>query len=304
MPIPTLYRPGIATTTTARVEVDGWAAGQLNPGVIDTQGTLWLLQNLEGWHAGPSPRTSFTPRPATHGWLDPGAFLDGRTLVLDGKALAVDLPSARLARDILASVCGDPSLSATLVVTEPGQPTRQMVVRRAGETKTKPTGPSTFVWSMVLAAPDPRRYANIASTQFVPLPGASVGGLVFPLVFPLTFGSGAGAGGQMTLTNNGTLTTPIVWEIRAPVTTPVITNMSTGARLEFRAGFSIDVGQPPVIIDTDARTVLQGGVNRRADLVVPQWFALEPGPTTVRFSGASSDPATARLTATWRDAWT
>lgn len=134
------------------------------------------------------------------------------------------------------------------------------------------------------------------------LPGAGAGGLVFPLVFPLTFGSGA-AGGEMTLTNSGTLATPPTWEIRGPVTAPVITNMVSGERLEFASTFSLATGQT-VVIDTDAKTVLQGNVNRRGDLVVAQWWAFDPGATQVRFSGASADPATARLTATWRDSWT
>ena len=300
MPIGVAYRPAIVTTAAAQVDLDGWASGQIPPGVVDGQGTLWLLQNFEGWWAGPLPRTNFAPIPGNHGAFDARAYLDARVLTLEGTAAAVSLSAARRARDILASVCGDPSLTATLVVTEPGQPQRQCVVRRSGETKTKPLDPLHFAWSMLLTAPDPRRYAVALSSQSTGLAQPGAGGLVFPLVFPLTFGTGT-SGGAMTLTNTGTLQTWPTWTILGPTTGPIITNLVTGERLVFDPAFPLGAGES-VVIDTAAKTVQQAGTNRRNNLFVANWFALNPGTTQVLFSGGSN-PA-AQLTASWRDAWT
>lgn len=302
MAFSTEYRPALTVAgVDTRIELDGWAAGA--PHTLDDHGTQWELQDLLGWWESPGVRLAQQPRPGVHGDFDGPAQSTGRVVTVSGTARSTDFAASQRARDIFLSVMGDPALGlSNLVVYEAGRPTKQAGVRRAAESRTMWLSDTFFAWSIILSAPDPRRYADSLSTQFVSLPGASVGGLVFPLVFPLTFGAGAGAGGQMTLTNAGTLATPILWEIRGPVVAPVITNMSTGARLEFDATFELDTGDT-VLINTDTKTVMQGTISQRAALVVPQWWALDTGSTTVRFSGASSDPATARLTATWRDTW-
>lgn len=307
-PISAEYRPAVTVTgIDTRVELDGWAAGA--PFTLDAHGTQWELGtdqmpgSIEGWQDSPPVRLSQQPRPGEHGSFDGPAQLAERVITISGSARSADFAAAQRSRDILVSVAGDPKLGLTpLVVYEAGRPTKRALVRRSGEAKTRWLSDTFFVWSILLVAPDPLRYANAQSTLFVSLPGSGSGGLVFPLVFPLTFGSGA-AGGQMSLTNAGTIATPILWEIRGPVTAPVITHMGTGQRLEFASTFALAAGQT-VLIDTDAKTVLQGAINQRANLVTAQWFSLDPGTTEVRFSGASADPATARLTATWREAWT
>lgn len=301
MPISSEYRPTITTVgADTRIELDAWAAGA--PFTTDSQGTQWELQDMQGWWQSPGVRLSQQPRPGEHGMFDGPAQLAERVITISGSCRAVDFAAAQRARDILVSVAGDSALGlTTLVVYEAGRPTKQAAVRRAAESRALWLADNFFQWSIILTAPDPRRYANAQSSQFVSLPGSGAGGLVFPLVFPLTFGAGA-AGGEMTLTNAGTIATPPTWEIRGPVTAPVLTNVATGQKLEFASTFALTTGQT-VLIDVDARTVLQGAVNQRANLVVAQWFLLDPGSTQVRFSGASADPATARLTATWRDGW-
>src|SRR6266536_5474669 len=120
MPISAECRPAITTVVDARVELDGWAAGAAgaSTGTIDAQGTEWLLTNLEGWHAAPDVRNSLAERPGEHGAFSGPAFLSPRILTVEGVAIAVDLPSALRARDIVASVAADVSTLATLVVYE------------------------------------------------------------------------------------------------------------------------------------------------------------------------------------------
>lgn len=304
MPISAEYRPAITETTPLRVELDGWAAGGGDTnGVLDAHGVRWRIRRFDGWHDGPAPRTSLTDRAGEHGSFDGPAFLQSRLLTLEGVAIAPTYAAALRARDIVASVCGDPSLGlSALVVTKPGRPTMRMLVRRSDWTKTGAESPLILRWSMILVAPDPRRYADTLSSQSIGLPVSGTGGLVFPLVFPLTFGTGL-SGGNMALTSGGTIATWPTWSVLGPVTGPVITNVDTGEKLEFDTTFTVPAGQT-MVIDTDAKTVLLQGINRRDRLFVAQWFDLPPGTTNIRFGSASgSDPA-ALLTAQWRDAWT
>ena len=301
MPISVAYRPAQTTSVAAQVQLDGWAAGQTSPGTFDAQGTLWVLQNFDGWWNGPAPRTDFVPIPGNHGAYDAPAYLDARTITLEGVAVAVDIASVHRSRDVLASVCGDPSLTATLLVTEPGQPQRQCVVRRSAETKTEPVGPFHFAWSMILTAPDPRRYAAVASSAAVGLPGVGSGGLVFPLVFPLTFGTGA-LGGSLSVTNSGTLQTWPTFTILGPVSSPIIRNTGTGESLLFDPAFSVAAGQT-LVINTANRTVTYSGANARQSLFTANWFPLYPGPTSLQFTSLGSYDAAAQLTVSWRDAW-
>jgi tail protein len=308
MPIGAEYRPTLTTTgIDTRVELDGWAAGA--PNTTDSWGTQWGLgtdaepHGIAGWWESPGVRLSHQPRPQRHGFYDGPAELSERVITISGAARSVDFASGQRSRDILLSVLGDPLLGlSTLTVYEAGRPTKQAAVRRSAEAKTRWLSDTFFEWSIILVAVDPRRYATTETSVFTSLPLPGTGGLVFPLVFPLTFGSGA-AGGSVTLTNNGTISTPIRWTVLGPVTGPVITNAATGAKLEFLSTFALAAGQS-MLIDTDARTVLQGSVNQRSQLAVAQWWDLDPGSLLVRFSGASADPATAKLTGTWRDAWT
>lgn len=306
-PISAEYRPAITTTgIDTRVELDGWAAGA--PNTTDAHGTQWGLgtdaepHGIAGWWDTPGPRLSHQPRPGRHGLYDGPAVLSERVIALSGTARSVDFAAGQRSRDILLSVLGDPLLGlSTLTVYEAGRPTKQAAVRRSAEAKTRWLSDTFFEWSILLVAADPRRYAAAESTVNTSLPLSGSGGLVYPLVYPLTYGSGA-AGGAITLTNAGTISAPVRWTILGPVTAPIITNAATGARLEFLSSFSVAAGQT-VVLDTDARTVMQGTVNQRAQLGVAEWWELDPGSLLVRFSGASADPATARLTATWRDAW-
>jgi Siphovirus-type tail component, C-terminal domain len=307
--IPVLYRPAAATLTGYRVELDGWAAGmpgqdaESAKGVVDTQGTTWYLTKLEGWQGSPAPRTSLVARTGGHGSFDGPAYLDTRAITIEGTAVCVDRISTWRARDIIASVCGDPSLGlATLVVTQTGYGARRAAVRRTNDVKTESMAPGAFRWSIILVAPDPRRYADTPSSAAIGLPQVGSGGLVFPLVFPLTFGSGT-SGGQLLLTNNGTMATWPAWDILGPVTGPVITNLDTGERLAFDPAFDVPAGQH-LLIDPDAKTVFMAGVSRRDRLFIAEWFDIDPGSVNVRFSSAAGADPAALLTATWRDAWT
>jgi hypothetical protein len=303
MALSAYWRPGYSVLATTRVEVDGWSAGA--PACIDNDGTEWSLAPLEGWHDSPPPRLSLEPRPSEHGAFDGDAYNDPRVITVSGKAKALTLPLAKKARDIASSVLGDPSLGlSTFKVYTEGLDSYQAAVRRSGQTKTAPIGGSAgFAFSMLFTAPDPRRYSTtlLQPSTGLALPGT--GGLVFPLTFPLTFGSGA-SGGELSIVNDGTTAVWPYWVITGPITGASITNVGTGETLTFSTAFSIPSGGVTLTIDTDSKAVTMQGVNYRSALTTAQWFQLQPGTTTVRFSGTAVPDPAALLTCQYRKAIT
>lgn len=303
MALSTVYRPGYSLLSPCRLEVDDWSVG--SPGDVDNNGTVWFMQPLEGWHDSPNPRLSLEPRPSAHGAYDGNAYNDPRVVTVTGIGVARTIELAKVSRDIAASVLGDPSLGLkSMTVYTPGSPTMTAQVRRSQPTKTSPIpGSAGFAFSMILVAPDPRRYALAVTTNIVGLPVTGSGGLLFPLLFPLLFGTGA-TSGSMELVNGGTTAVWPLWTIRGPVSGPAIVNVDTGETLQFASSFTVPAGVD-CFVDTDNKTVTMQGINRRDALVTAQWFELQPGSdTSIRFTSTGIYDPAATLTATYQEAWT
>jgi len=116
--------------------------------------------------------------------------------------------------------------------------------------------------------------------------------------FNLNFGGGATPGGAG-INNNGNRPTPAVLTILGPISNPLVANDSYSAVLNF----NIDLGASDIlVIDLANKTVLLNGVtNRRAALVAPNWFLLNPGVNFIRFGGTNGSGST--LTVAYRAAW-
>jgi hypothetical protein len=149
-------------------------------------------------------------------------------------------------------------------------------------------------------APDPRRYSATEQTPTVGLPSATETGFGAPFGAPIGFG-GAGAGGDVTVTNDGDLAARPVLTISGPVLNPVVRNNTTGEELRF----GIDVAAGDFLtVDTAARTVLLNGTANRRNALLQgsRWPRVAPGSNTFQFRAASSDPA-AMLGVRFRSAW-
>ncbi len=146
-------------------------------------------------------------------------------------------------------------------------------------------------------AEDPRIYANSLSSATLPIGGIITTGLSFNLTFNLGFGGGGSAAGQF-INNLGNRSTPLLFTVNGPVTTPQIINDTLGITMTF----NIDVGaSETLVIDTGNHTVrLNGITNRRNVLLSPTWFSLDPGLTFIRFQAAAGSGT---LTVQFRSAW-
>lgn len=156
------------------------------------------------------------------------------------------------------------------------------------------------VATLEVIASDPRIY-DAAATNPTTGMAQSSGGLVFPFVFPFTFGT-AGAGGQVTVVNTGTVAVRPVLTVTGPVDTPILENVTAGKKLRFNI---VLASTDTLTVDLDARTVLLNGTASRRSALTPdsQWWELAVGSTTIRYSNAGTYQAASSLSFPFRSAW-
>lgn len=287
--------PGDLITDNFQIEWRGTLLGH---------GTPIGWKNLAGWIDLPDMRLDDQPRPFRH-----GAFA-GQQLAQE-RVITWDFTMYDTGDDFDATV--DALRRITAVEEAPDE--EPLVIQLSGAKwlcaaritrRLLPVdrGYATHhvAGSLQWVATDPRLYsAGPTESASVGLPALGTGGLVFPLRFPLTFGTGR-SGGDVSVTNTGTLTTWPAYVITGPVTGPIISNVGTGQTLAFDPTFTVPTGMS-VTVDTDAKTVMLGGVNRRSSLVTADWFGLAADtPTNLRFSSVGTFSPSALLTVQWRNA--
>ena len=300
---------GIGTYGAGPYSADG--AGAIAEWGIQWRGALWgypasnwALTSLNGWNSW-TMRGSNVERPARHGSFPGLKRINERVIEAELTAMADDwtmLPALR-------AICAydeDPVEEELVIWAGDAFP---MLVHGRLERQAIPTD---HEWSVghhraVLqwTCSDPRRYSITESTSLtIGLPSAGPVGLNFPLTFPLAFGSG-GSSNSTIVANAGDVATWPIFTITGPVTGPVITNSTTGQKLQFSPSFTVGAGQT-LVIDTDQRAVTLDGVSRSGELVTREWFPLPParsGSTTITFSGSGAYSPSAGLVAKWRDAY-
>ncbi|TAK89382.1 MAG: hypothetical protein EPO06_12025 [Burkholderiaceae bacterium] len=264
-----------------------------------------VISDLHGWLEQPPMRAGRTDRPGRHGAITGQMRASARTIEVE--FTAAGLPDGVMGcADLLA-----PLRAAIAPTEDPGDEPLVLWVGDAPELVyarcERDAIPTDRAWSLgheratvQWVASDPRRYMLDELSASVGLPGATSGGLVFPLVFPLVFGDNP-TPSAMVLNNPGTVATYPLYTVTGPAPGPIITNIDTGQVLAFASSFTVNDGDR-LTVDTDQRTVLLNGVSRRDQLITAQWWALEPGSTTVSFDSAGAYNPTARLTARWRGA--
>lgn len=154
-------------------------------------------------------------------------------------------------------------------------------------------------------ASDPRKYTLVESTAITGLPQPE-DGLDFPLVFPLDFGT-PGSTGNLDCANVGDALTHPLLAITGPCSNPSVTNITTGALLEYDIALSstdtlyIDTGQNTVTLNGTTANRLYTATTRSDP---ESTFVLPPGSSVLAFRSDDADPDPAStLTVTWRSAY-
>lgn len=268
----------------------------MNTGVADADGIEWYLEAVDGWD-GPAVRLPVDDRAFADGAFIADGYYGARSLTVKGTALS-PTPQAGLvvARTTLARVTNLLRADGTVQVLE--NPDKQVTVRLAGPPRMV-DDPPVVRFEVPLIAADPRKFAVAVSSSSVGLASTS-GGMSFNATPNFTFGT-VGTGGQLVLTNAGTVDTPCRYTIAGPVDNPAIQHIGLSLTLTF--GISLLTGDLLVVDTRDRTVVLNGTASRRGTLAAgSQWFDLQPGANTVRFL-APSYVAAATLTADFRSAW-
>ncbi|MCX5601631.1 phage tail family protein [Streptomyces phaeochromogenes] len=272
--------------------------GTIPLGGVDTSGVAWVLQKFEGWDA-PESEGEVQRREGDHGaWASP-VYLRERPMTLGGVILAQDLVALDDAMDRLAEAVSLTDTTLTVWQTPP----RQAIVRRSGRPVMEHVTDRVATYSIMVTAPDPRRYSAELEQESTHLP-STTGGLVLPAILPMTLTSTTAAG-QINAYNAGKFETRPVLVLDGPVTAPqVLAQMPDGSVKFLNYSQSLASGEQ-LVIDTDAHSViLNGSVSRRRFLSTPTGWPTIPAGSTVSFQFRSSAyNASALLTARWRSAW-
>ena len=290
---------GVLTTGQVSGDLGYWTgslsfAGKLvSFGATDASGITWLWRKLEGWD-GPDVSGGIAQRSEDHGGWPSPQFFAPRNLTLTVTASAPTQALRDQARAALSQVVPVSGL-ATLLYNEPVP--KVAYVRRSGKlTEAYPTL-ADVTFTIGLVAPDPRKYGSQVNS--VSVPGGSTGaGLVFPVVFPVTFPAAPPAG-VVTVTNAGNFETRPQVQVTGPVTSPSLTNVTTGQTVTW-TGLVVPANGYLLVDFYNRLATDASGMYHPAD-VASSWWAMEPGPTTIQLGGQPGNGSL--LTVTWQSAF-
>ncbi|MFE7509757.1 hypothetical protein ACFU8I_00725 [Streptomyces sp. NPDC057540] len=272
--------------------------GPVPLGSVDSAGVAWRLQELQGWDSA-EVRADTQQREADHGaWPSP-VYLGERPITAAGVIEAADRASLDDAMERLRSAV---ALTDTLLVVYESTP-KQAVVRRSGKLVMTYVTDRIASYSLMVTAPDPRRYATVLQSDETMLP-ITTGGLAPPITPPVVIVS-TSVSGVIDAANEGTIETRPVLVIDGPVDSPrILAQMPDGTVRFLTYSQSLGDGEQ-LVIDTDAHSViLNGDVSRRRFLSTPTGWPVIPAGSGVSFQfTAASYSSGAKLTARWRSAW-
>lgn len=300
--------------TVSNWELDGIS---FNTGP-DGDGFSYLIQTVKGW-TGPAPRRpDLSDRPDTNGAYRGPNYQGARVIELEGIARCPSRGTREELADRLSGLCIDPNQLYALIRTEATRTLQAYVEMAANDVIERPGG-CTLMFNFQLIASDPRKYSAAAKSGTTGLAQAALDGAVWdgpagttgmewdgPAI-PITgavWQASSGVPGVLALDNAGTASTPILFEITAPVTgsliNPTITDTGRGYVITY--GGTMMPGDV-LTIDTSTGLIQMNGTSAAGQLTRADLFEI-PARSTIVVQFSASGPAdTAQLTATWADAY-
>lgn len=284
--------------TLGSLTIPGDAAGWYRQG---RQGLL--LRELVGWKTLTDDKAGVDERPQGHGaFAVAHSWRSAVTITAKVWISAPDRPAARLLEDALGAVGYDAPVS---MIVEDGEEVTQRVVSIAHVDVPDSRGDLAVLASIDLVARDPRRYGvpgSVGSESWsasTGLPSPS-SGLSFPLNFPINFGT-FGSDGRVTVTNPGTLDTPVIFTVSGPIDAGwSVTQLETGYTLSMDR--QLVAGD---VITLNSATML-ATINGQSDvgrfLVSDDWMRV-PGALSSTFQFAGTSTGAPVLTASILPAW-
>ncbi len=287
---------------------------EAGPLPVDVNGVEWILTKFDGWAGRPAPRTDRTPRPGHAGAFRAAAYTGPRSMNLEIVATAPDNLTMRQAETDMAALCSDPAQLYEMIVYESGF-SRSVMVELDDAVLTAPRTWYSSVFSLRLAAPDPRKHDGSWQSPVITLGTPPSGGANFAspgLVFSSFVDYGTpGQPSAGSVINTGTDIAHPFFVVTGPLPANwQIVDIVNGTTITYtRALSATDV----VTINTDDFSTqgfpghgvyLNSTNNQRASLLTPGGWPYVLPKQSVTYNLRSTTFATAAsLTASLRSAW-
>lgn len=261
-------------------------------GGVDADGVGWALLKVEGWDS-PDTVGGVAQNGSDHGGIPGPQYYAPRMLTLTVQANAPSQAARDEARAMMQQAAG---IDALGLFTYDEPVPKQAAVRRSGRvSETYPTLCQAR-FSVLLVAPDPRKYST--QTKAVTCsPTGPLLGIAAPLTAPVTLPAQPPAP-IVSVENGGRFETRPQVQISGPLIGPALYNQTTGQLVSFS---TLTLGAADVlVVDFHGRLGYLNGSPRFADLP-SSWWTLQPGTTQVALQGAAATGS--QMTITYQDAW-
>jgi Siphovirus-type tail component, C-terminal domain len=252
----------------------------------------------------PAPRAVTDLRPSEHGATDDTRYYGPRTIEVVGRILADSTADLWPLADALKAALRLGSWHV-LKFRRAGLTQDERCLVRVDSPVDMPLvlGSTRMLqYGVSLFAADPRLYSDTLSSGSYDPTDSGTGGLAFPLDFPLDFDVADGSA-QLSVVNEGTISTPPSFTITGPVTNPTIDNDTTGESI-YTQELALASGDI-LTLDVATRTVLLAGTTSRPDLIDvsrTDWFYLATGTNLLRLRGSGMSAGETGLSVTFRSA--
>lgn len=266
--------------------------------VIDDSGVEWPAV-LDGWDAVPDPVGDPVQRPNDDGADFADLYLPAKPMTLNGLVKAPTQDALYRARDALFQAAAMLRTTGALVVNEPIP--KRVEVRNSGGPAWSWVSDRIAQFTIPLEAADPLRYSAAESAIDLGLRSSQT----YVRRYNRHYGAPrygiltTGLGGQGSVVNAGVFATYPRFEIRGPVTNPVIELGGTGKFLAFTVTLT---NTDRLVVDARTRSVQLNGSPSRWLLTDGGFFRLPPGSSELIFRAFDFNAA-ARLSVTYRSAW-
>lgn len=245
----------------------------------------------------PGVRLNPYQKPGEHGAVVPNEYYDGRTIELSGRiyhpTIATYLQYRRALSNALRIVQNSLNIAQPIILkfTTLDGLTLQSNCFPSQPLQLIDKSPNHCEFIIDLFAPDPNLYE--ASTQKITVSVPTGGGATYPAIYPLTYA--AKVGGSQIITNAGDSDTFPIVTFNGPLTSPYITNQTTG--VSFQANISLLAGDVLVVDMANKTMILNGTTNAMQYFnITNTWLSLQPGDNLIKMgSGISADSGNARF---------
>lgn len=289
----------------SRLKYPTYNIGSWGANWLDDRGVEWYVEGSD-IRDGRVPKTHYQERPAGGGAWRSRSYMSGHTFTVSGYGKAPGPDTRELSRDGFMGLFVDGGQK--LLTYDSGVWVRTMLVELNGQPRWAVRRNKTgFNFQLPLFSADGRMLSStVKNTPAIQSSAAATDGLDWETGGGLDWSTGgglnwgtSGAGGTMSLANDGNVETWPLFTLVGPIAQPSLTDPTTGRQLLYSG--TLGAGQT-LLIDTSpfTRSVKLDGIDRFGFMLSAQWMSVPPGGSlTLQFGGSGIGTAMA----TWQDAY-